>query len=220
MLGWDGHNPGSSDCSDGNPTLLVRSVKQLLLWRWDASIPPMPVIPVARASRMPLSGFILHALFWVLMCPFGGEGEVVCDGVAEIAGDLSDEPSVEKIAFTHWIGRRSFRPAIRVGDLLWVRCRASFANCEVDRVTGRRNPLPRAWVWTVCVPWLYCRGSARLRGESAPPLHRTQPLRTSPEPCRWPMLTTLYPSGSDSSSYIETQPTPRYSSCYLENKNM
>lgn len=219
MLGWDGHNPGSSDCSDGNPTLLVRSVKQLLLWRWDASIPPMPVIPVARASRMPLSGFILHALFWVLMCPFGGEGEVVCDGVAEIAGDLSDEPSVEKIAFTHWIGRRSFRPAIRVGDLLWVRCRASFANCEVDRVTGRRNPLPRAWVWTVCVPWLYCRGSARLRGESAPP-HRTQPLRISPEPCRWPMLTTLYPSGSDSSSYIEPQPTPRYSSCYLENKNM
>ena len=191
MLGWDGHNPGSSDCSDGNPTLLVRSVKQLLLWRWDASIPPMPVIPVARASRMPLSGFILHALFWVLMCPFGGEGEVVCDGVAEIAGDLSDEPSVEKIAFTHWIGRRSLRPAIRVGDLLWVRCRAFFANCEVDRVTGRRNPLPRTWVWTVCVPWLYCRevcrGSARLRGESAPP-HRTQPLRISPEPCRWPML--------------------------------
>lgn len=155
------------------PVLLVRSVKQLLLWRWDASIPPMPVIPVARASRMPLSGFILYALFWVLVCPFDGEGEVVCDGVAEIAGDLSDEPSVGKIAFTHWIGRRSLHPAIRVGDLLWVRCRASFANCEVDRVTGRRNPLPRTWVWTVCVPWLYCRevcrGSARLRGESAPP---------------------------------------------------
>ena len=83
-----------------------------------------------------LVGVYSPRFVWVLVCPFGGEGEVVCDGVAEIAGDLSDEPSVGKIAFTHWIGRRSLRPAIRVGDLLWVRCRASSANREVDCVTG------------------------------------------------------------------------------------
>ena len=74
----------------------------------------------------------------VLACPFGGEGEVACDGLAEVIRDFANEPPVELVAFTYGVGRRPFRSAIRVGDLLRVRCRASFACIEVDCMASFR----------------------------------------------------------------------------------
>ena len=43
----------------------------------------------------------------VVLCvgrPVGGESEVLGDGLAEIVGDIADEPSVKLVAFTHWVG--------------------------------------------------------------------------------------------------------------------
>ena len=60
--------------------------------------------------------------------PFGGEGEVLGDGLAEIVGDLSDEPSVELVALAYRVGGRPLDPPVRVCDLLLVLRRVS-AGC-------------------------------------------------------------------------------------------
>ena len=75
----------------------------------------------------------------------GGKGEIFSDGLAEVVGDFTNEPPVELVTFTHRVRRRPLNPAIRIGDLLWVRCFASFDGIESDLVSGALFSVSGQW---------------------------------------------------------------------------
>ena len=68
--------------------------------------------------------------------PFGGEGEVLGDGLAEVIGDFPDEPSVEQVAFKRRVGGGPLHPAVRGSEILVCWFGASPARVETDRVRG------------------------------------------------------------------------------------
>ena len=55
--------------------------------------------------------------------------------------------------------RLAFRFSGRLTAANLVVLSARYRACP--SLSSRRNPLPRTWVWTVCVPWLYCREVCR-----------------------------------------------------------
>ena len=75
----------------------------------------------------------------------GGKGEILSDGLAEVVGDFTNEPPVELVTFTHRVRRRPLNPAIRIGDLLLVRCFASFGGIESDLVSGALFSVSGQW---------------------------------------------------------------------------
>ena len=68
--------------------------------------------------------------------PFGGEGEILGDGPAEIVGDVAGEPSVELVAFARRVGGGALDSAVDWLDVLVLRGRASFARVEMDCIGG------------------------------------------------------------------------------------
>ena len=98
------------------------------VWRGDSGLLPAHLAALVWVDSPRVVG--------VLACPFGGEGEVFCDGFAEVVGDFANEPSVEQVAFARRVGRRSLHSTVRVGDLLQVRRLASSCCVEADRVCG------------------------------------------------------------------------------------
>ena len=68
--------------------------------------------------------------------PFGGEGEVLGDGFAEVVGGVAGEPSVELVAVAYRVGGGSFGPAVRGGDILVFGFGACFACVEGDCMGG------------------------------------------------------------------------------------
>ena len=68
--------------------------------------------------------------------PFGGQGQVPGDGLAEIVGDLPDEPSVEQEALARRVGGGPLHSPIRSSELLVCWFGFSAARVEVDRECG------------------------------------------------------------------------------------
>ena len=68
--------------------------------------------------------------------PLGGQGQVLGHRLAEIIGDLVDEPPVEQITFTLRVGGGPLRPAVWGGEILVFRFGISSARVEVDRKRG------------------------------------------------------------------------------------
>ena len=98
------------------------------VWRGDAG--------GVAAQLAALAGAYAPRVVPVFGRPFGGEGEVLGDGLAEVVGDFPDEPSVEQVAFSHRVGGGPLHPAVRVGYLLGFGCPASLGCIECDLVGG------------------------------------------------------------------------------------
>ena len=97
-------------------------------WRGDGGL--------LSAQLAALVGVDFPRVVRVLARPFGGEGEVLVDGFAEVVGNVVDKPSVELVAFARRVGGGALDPSVRVVDLLRVRCLASSCRVEADCVTG------------------------------------------------------------------------------------
>ena len=68
--------------------------------------------------------------------PVGGQGQVLVDGLAEIIGDLPDEPSVEQEALARRVGGGALHPAVWGGETLVFWFWFSASRVEVDRERG------------------------------------------------------------------------------------